>query len=106
MNFVNQPGNVAVDVHLIGIIFAAAYFFLGINFGGFGDLGGVLRRFKRKWFGPKLKVHSESGREPDESQEADRILAKIHEQGKDSLTSKERKFLERYSRSVRDKKSI
>lgn len=105
MNFVSQPGNVAVDVHLIGILFAAGYFFLGVNFGAIGDLGGVLRRQKRKWFGTKLKVHTESSRQINESQEADRILAKIHEQGKDSLTGKERKFLERYSRSVRDKKN-
>jgi membrane associated rhomboid family serine protease len=105
MNFLNQPGNVAVDVHLIGILFAAGYFFLGVNFGAFGDFGGTIKRTKRKWFGPKLRVHSESGREQDDSLEADRILAKIHEQGKDSLTNKERKFLERYSRAVRDKKS-
>jgi membrane associated rhomboid family serine protease len=105
MNFVSQPGNVAVDVHLIGILFAAGYFFLGVNFGAMGDLGGFLRRQKRKWFGTRLKVHSESSRQINESQEADRILAKIHEQGKDSLTSRERKFLERYSRSVRNRKN-
>jgi membrane associated rhomboid family serine protease len=105
MNFVNQPGNVAVDVHLVGILFAAGYFFLGVSFGALGDLGSTIKRYKRKWFGPKLRVLSESGRQADESQEADRILAKIHEQGKDSLTSKERKFLERYSKSVREKKT-
>jgi hypothetical protein len=41
-----------------------------------------------------------------EAREADRILEKIHASGKDSLTSREKKFLEKYSQSVRNKKRL
>ena len=39
------------------------------------------------------------------AEEADRILAKIHQTGESSLTSSERKTLERYSRRQREKRS-
>ncbi len=61
--------------------------------------------FKRK---PKLRVHREEDEESvptrDEA-EADRLLEKIHRQGQSSLTAKEQKFLENYSRRVREKRS-
>lgn len=102
-NLVSQPSSrVAVDVHVAGILFATAYFFLGWNFGFLQDVQGTFRRTKRKLFGPKLRVHQENGAADDA--EADRILQKIHEQGKDSLSSKERKFMEKYSRRVRERK--
>ncbi|MFN7893471.1 MAG: rhomboid family intramembrane serine protease [Pirellula sp.] len=102
-NLVSSPSTgVAVDVHVVGILFAFAYFFLGWNFGFLQDLQGTFRRAKRKLLGPKLRVHQENGATDDA--EADRILQKIHEQGKDSLTSKERKFMEKYSRRVRERK--
>lgn len=101
-NLVSQPSTgVAVDVHVVGILFAFAYFFLGWNFGFLNDVQGTIRRSRRKLFGPKLRVHQDG---VSDSVEADRILQKIHEQGKDSLTSKERKFMEKYSRSVRERK--
>ncbi len=107
-NFVSiQPdANVAFDIHLFGIGFAALYFFLSWNFGFLGNPLGALNRIVKKWTGPKLRVHhpSERGSSELDSVEADRILAKIHDQGKDSLTSRERKFLERYSQAVRTKK--
>jgi len=105
-NLMFRPSTgIAVDVHLIGILFAVAYFFLRWNFEFLQDLSGAFRRFKRRWMGPKLKVHQESdgGLEMDES-EADRILAKIHEKGKDSLTGREKRFMEKYSRKVRERK--
>jgi hypothetical protein len=46
----------------------------------------------------------ETGAPTSEVDEADRILAKIHESGQDSLSSKEKKFLEKYSRAVRERK--
>jgi membrane associated rhomboid family serine protease len=102
-NLVSSPSTgVAVDVHVVGILFAFAYFFLAWNFGFLQDVQGTFRRTKRKLFGPKLRVHQENGASDDA--EADRILEKIHEQGKDSLSSKERKFMEKYSRRVRERK--
>lgn len=105
-NLITTPtSQVAVDVHIMGILIAVAYFFLGWNFSFVQDLGGAFRRLKRKWLGPKLRIHEDvelaSG---TDDAEADRILAKIHELGKDSLTAKERKFMEKYSRKVRARK--
>ena len=37
--------------------------------------------------------------------EADRILAKIHQNGQESLTAAERKFMESYSRRMRERRS-
>ena len=104
MNFSSSPSKgVATDVHLTGILCATAYFFLGLNFRFLGDIQGAWRRWLRRHAGPKLKIHNESSVGHD-AEEADRILAKIHEKGQDSLSSKEKKFLEKYSRAVRAKK--
>lgn len=106
MNIASNPSsNVATDVHLTGILCAVAYFFLGLSFRFMGDIKGSWRRWLRRRSGPKLKIHNETTTSvANDAMEADRILAKIHESGQDSLTSKEKKFLEKYSRSVRAKK--
>jgi membrane associated rhomboid family serine protease len=103
-NIATQPSTgIAYDVHLVGILCAAAYFFYGLNFQWLGNLSATWRKTVRQVTGPKLRIHKESGAASD-AEEADRILAKIHETGQDSLTPKEKKFLERYSRTVRAKK--
>lgn len=106
-NFVSTPSTgIAYDVHMVGILVAAAYFFLGLSFRSLDDMKGAFRRTWRRLTGPKLKLHTEARdnkKQLADSEEADRILAKIHESGQDSLTSRERKFLERYSREVRAK---
>ncbi len=105
MNLASSPTGIATDVHLTGILCAAAYFYLGLSFRFMGDLKGAWRRWMRRHAGPKLKIHNESAStSPQDADEADRILAKIHEFGQDALSPKERKFLEKYSRSVRAKK--
>jgi len=97
--------SIATDVHLTGVLCAAAYFYFGLSFRFMGDLEGTLRRQWRKLTGPRLKIHNEeTGATTNEADEADRILAKIHETGQDSLSAKEKKFLERYSRAVRERK--
>jgi len=106
MNLASSPSSlVATDVHLTGILCAAAYFFLGISFHFIGDFKGSWRRWMRKHGAAKLKLH-DTTLPSSFAEEADRILAKIHESGQDSLTSKEKKILERYSRSVREKNQI
>lgn len=98
---VGDKVQVAYDVHLIGAAFAAIYFYGGLNFGSIGSLGNKLAGlFSRK---PKLKIHDPKRNAiPDKMQEeADRILEKLHREGQDSLSSKERKTLEEYSRAVR-----
>jgi membrane associated rhomboid family serine protease len=103
----NSDLSVAFDVHLAGAVFAIAYFRFGWNLGrllpDFGGLRGGWPRFRRR---PQLRVH-----DPDEGEssyhqedaEADRILDKVARDGMDSLSKKERRILEDYSRRMRQK---
>lgn len=104
-----QPmgSGVAYDVHLVGAGFAALYFFGKLNF---GFLGSYLGNFKSN-LGPgrkRLKIHRPSDQADERSQkdeqESDRILDKIYRQGESSLTAKERRFMEQYSKRVRQKR--
>ncbi len=98
---------VAYDVHLVGAVFAALYFYGNWSFSGIESLWASLAiGWKQKRRG--LKVHQpektgESRVSKDEA-ESDRILEKIHREGKDSLTSREKAFMERYSREIREKR--
>ncbi|MCA9268090.1 MAG: rhomboid family intramembrane serine protease [Planctomycetales bacterium] len=111
---VGGPG-IAYDVHLGGAAFGLLYCALHWNFGRLipaalaerlGFRADALRRTLRG--GPKLRVHSPDGPAPEEryramDEEADRILAKIIEQGEESLSPAERRTLEDYSRRMRQK---
>jgi membrane associated rhomboid family serine protease len=101
----------AFDVHLVGAAFAAAVWALKIDFGRMrwlGFSGGWWRSLKNFFKSrPNLRVHSEQVQQDEEDDleaEGDRILAKISTQGDASLTAKERKTLEQYSRLMRDKR--
>lgn len=98
---VGQAEQVAYDVHLIGAAFAAIYFYAGLNFGALGAIWGKITCLVKSK--PKLKIHKPTENTLPESvkEEADRILEKLHREGQDSLTAKERKVLEEYSRAVR-----
>jgi membrane associated rhomboid family serine protease len=96
----------AFEVHLCGAGFAALYFYHWISLGWLaelqaGDWGKQLRNRSRRM---RLKIHNPERKLREEEEEADRILAKIHSQGESSLTSSERKLLERYSRRQREKR--
>ncbi|MEO8270847.1 MAG: rhomboid family intramembrane serine protease [Aureliella sp.] len=101
---------VATDVHLVGAAFATAYFFGKWNFSGVGDwfdgLGTLIKKRRRglKVHRPEVERSVDSNSPSKDESESDRILEKIHREGKDSLTSRERKFLERYSREIREKR--
>lgn len=110
-NFFSNPGSgVAYDVHLFGILFATMYFFLGWNFSKLQDPMQGVESIQRWWKRRKFKLHTQDdpslSDEELEAREADRILEKIHASGKDSLTSREKKFMEKYSQSVRNKKRL
>ena len=101
----------AFDVHLVGAAFALAVWALKIDFGRMhwlGFSGGWARSLKNMFKSrPNLKVHSEAAYADEDDKleaEGDRILAKISTQGDASLTAKERKTLEQYSRLMRDKR--
>lgn len=107
LNFFTPSGSgIAYDVHLFGILFAAMYFFLHWNFSWLQSPSNAWSSLRRKLTGPRLKVlrDREAEREQLDAREADRILAKIHDSGRESLTTKERRFMERYSQAIRDKK--
>lgn len=95
--------NVAYEVHLAGALFGFLYFQRGWNFQRLdltrlSDAPDALRQRSRR---AKLKLHDPDKKIRQEEREADRILAKIHKSGESSLTSAERKTLERYSRRKR-----
>ncbi len=106
-NVFSSNNIVATDVHLVGAAFATVYFFGKWDFSAMGRWGELLRvgvQQKRRG----LKVHRPEQEPlqsiPKDEAESDRILEKIHREGKDSLTSRERKFMERYSREIREKR--
>ena len=99
-------GNTAFTVHLSGACFALLYYFRGWNLQwlDFGFLSDAPARLRQRTRRAKLKLHDPEKKLQQEAEEADRILAKIHAQGESSLTSSERKTLERYSRRQREKR--
>lgn len=105
MNVVGMrmPGSnmIAYDVHLVGAAFALAYYRLGWNLGRWLPSFS----FSTKWMKtrPRLKLHEPEDSYSSLDQEADRILDKVNRDGIDSLSSRERKLLEDYSRRMRQK---
>ncbi len=100
MDFGNafKPGSpIAWEAHMAGAVFGVTYFLMHWNFRWL-DASGVSNLFKSK---PRLRVH-DPGRGAEKLKvQADEILAKIAEQGEESLTSRERKILNKYSQQLR-----
>jgi membrane associated rhomboid family serine protease len=97
-----KSGNTAWQAHLGGAGFAFLYSQFHWKLSRFLPTQG---RFKWKLpgRGPRLRIHHPS----DDSaldEEADRLLAKVHRYGEQSLTNRERKVLEKYSRRMRDRR--
>lgn len=91
-------GTTAYEAHLAGAAFAFVYFSRRWNLGRFGSLPGK-NWFKRQ---PRLKVHrAEEDQKTDLA--ADKILEKIRHHGEASLSKKERRIMEDYSRRMREK---
>lgn len=87
--------HVAWEAHLAGGAFGALYHYFRWNFSSLK---------MPNWFSgrARLKLHQPDGGVDDRlQQEADRILEKISEQGRESLTRREKKTLERYSAAIR-----
>lgn len=108
----DKGSRVACDVHLVGASFAACYYY------GHWRLLPLLSVFRGRR--PKLRVRSADDEPPaygaptygapprsndsGVDEEADRILEKLHREGQNSLTRKERKILEDYSRRMRQRR--
>ena len=115
--------NVAYDVHLVGAAFAFLYYRLGWNLGRFTFRWPTrlsrprwLRWPRRASFRRSVPGDTESsdelrifrpenagGSHRDLDERADAVLAKLHQQGDESLTADERQVLEAYSRRMRQK---
>lgn len=93
------------DNYVVGGILALAYWHFGWNF---GRLPGM-RRLARMgnslgdMLTPRPRIVETEPDYEDLEEEADRLLAKVGEKGESSLTPKERKVLEQYSRWMRQK---
>lgn len=103
-------GGVAYDVHLVGAAFATLYFYGNLNLSfieNFTDSMKTSWRQKQRGFKVRRAEDFQDSTAPlsKDEVEADRILAKIHQHGQDSLTAAERKFMESYSRQVRERRS-
>ncbi|MFO0911939.1 MAG: rhomboid family intramembrane serine protease [Pirellulales bacterium] len=107
-----SPGNrIAFDVHLAGAAYAWLFFRTQWEFGSLLGAGGWKISLPRRK--PSLKIHdparsagSARSVKPSESlaEQADAILDKLHREGESSLNARERRILEDYSRSVRNRR--
>lgn len=100
--------NVSFQGHLGGAAFAAVYFFQQLRLSDWVPAEFKLPSLKSK---PKLRVHHGYEEQPVEKEdkldvEVDRLLAKIKEQGADSLTAKEKRVLERASREYQGRRRL
>ncbi len=87
---------VAWEAHLGGVAFAAMYFKFGWNFKWLRK--DALPSFTHK---AKLKIHNPETSNEKLKSEADAVLEKIAKEGEDSLTARERRVLNRYSKRLR-----
>ena len=98
---------IAHDVHLTGAAFALVYWKLGWNFGrlpGMGQIGRWARSLgKSLQPKPDLRVHDPEAYYEDLDAEADQLLEKVAREGEGSLSARERRVLEAYSRRMRQK---
>lgn len=93
-------GPIAFSAHLGGAAFAFLYFQSGWHLERLLPSGSLWKRFQPK---PRLRVHDpETAEETDKM--VDEILKKIQDQGRDSLTRRERRILEEASREYQKKR--
>ena len=95
---------IAWEAHLGGAAFGFLYFKQQWNLGWMSSLTEWVPKPKSKLNVYDPDADADSSKPDKLSEEGDRILAKISEQGEESLTRKERKTLERYSKSIRKRK--
>lgn len=94
-------GGTAYTVHLAGAAFGYFYFRQQWNLHWL-DFSNYQDKFGRSVRRTKLKIHDPDAKLRQEEREVDRILAKIHSSGEESLTRAERRTLEKNSRRKRE----
>jgi len=95
-----NDAQIAFWAHLGGAAYGFVYFKTRFSFSRLIPRNWKFRMPKSR---PSLRVHDPDRQEESMNEEVDRILQKIQEQGQDSLTSKERKILEKASRRYQQK---
>ncbi len=97
--------HVAWQAHLGGAAFAYFYARFGWRFTRGLSARGPWR-WPRSWprRGSRLRIHRPDTDEVTLDREADRILEKVHREGEQSLSGRERRILEQYSRRMREKR--
>ena len=93
----NPASAIAWEAHFVGAAFGYLYFKLQWSFARFHWDG--FSKWKRAR--TKLKLHDPDTIDQKLQLDADKILAKISEQGEESLTGRERKLLKKYSERIR-----
>ena len=98
----STASEIAWQAHLGGALFAWLYLYFNWNFRWMTSLTGWIpeRKGKLSVFNPDSKP----AKDDKLREEGDRILAKISDQGEESLTRRERKTMEKYSKMLRDQK--
>jgi hypothetical protein len=93
---------VAFDVHLVGAAYGLLFFRTRWDFGTLwpSDWSSWLSQRRRR---PRLKVHDPSEGSGALEKQADAVLEKLHQHGEASLTARERRILEDYSRRMKQK---
>jgi len=92
---------IAYNVHLIGAAYGYLFYRTQWSFGSWWSVGGSSFRLPRRR--PKLKVHNPESQYTALDGQADVVLDKLHREGQESLTPRERKILEDYSRRMKQK---
>jgi membrane associated rhomboid family serine protease len=98
---VSRAGGVAFTAHLGGALFGWIFYQTGWTPAGWFDKLSIGKLGSRR---PKLRVVEPDDYHSDQDDEVDRILRKISESGKDSLTRSEQRYLERASQEFKDRK--
>jgi membrane associated rhomboid family serine protease len=121
-NAAGPENRIAFDVHLTGAAYGYLFFrtrwafgslpFFGDGTGGGSSTGSGKRSpggggffGKLRWPGsrPKLKVHQPEERMTVLDEQADAVLDKLHREGIQNLSPRERRILEEYSRRMQQK---
>jgi membrane associated rhomboid family serine protease len=100
-----KSGNVAWQAHVGGAAFAFLYVQFSWHLSRRVSARGAWQ-WPWKWLGrgSRLRIHHPDTDDGALDEEADRILEKVHREGEQSLSGRERRILEKYSRRMRERR--
>jgi membrane associated rhomboid family serine protease len=98
---IQRSGTTAFTCHLGGALFAYVYYKAGWRLESLLPGGNFLKRLKPK---PKLRLHTPETSDETTEEIVDKILKKIQDHGRDSLTAGERRILEEASREYQKRR--